>query len=184
MKYVNLFGLWLLKNAIAVKSAANVSLVTGFFGATAAWFSESVGLWIDGSRGYVAVVLGTVAVDHLLGSFVHWLWKDDFSWLKNIGGFALKLLLVICMGFMFEGLGHIVSEDNFMYTYLKTVGRLIVFFYPFRSACLNAAIMTNGVFPPLAFINKITGFQKSLDLQELKAKTNDKTEENGPDNIG
>lgn len=181
MKYLHLFGLWLLKNAIAVKSAANVSLVAGFFGATVAWFSESVNLWLDGSRGYVGFVLGTIAIDHILGSFVHWLWKHDFSWLKNIGGFALKLLLVICMAFMFEGLSHIVSEDNFMYTYLKTVGRLIVFFYPFRSACLNSSIMTNGAIPPLAFINKITGFQKSLDLQELKAKDNDKKEENETD---
>lgn len=184
MKYLDAFGLWALKNLIALQSVCNVAAVTGFFAATVAWFNDSVGLWLDGSRGYMVVVLGTVAVDHLLGSLVHWLWKRDFSWLKNIGGFALKLLLVICMGFMFEGLAHIVSEDNFLYAYLKVAGRLIVFLYPFRSACLNSSIMTNGAIPPLAFINKITGFQKSLDLAELRTKSNEKKDENGSDNLG
>jgi hypothetical protein len=178
LSYLHNFGGWLMENGVALKQSGMVSLVLGFFGATVAQFWAKVGFWITENSDYITIVLAAVAVDQFLGTLVHAYWRKDFSWLKNIGGFALKLTLVVCMGALFEGLSHLTIEENFIYTYLKMVGRLIVFFYPFRSVCLNCAIMTKGQFPPVAFINKITGFQNTLDIENLKLPVEPKNDIN------
>ena len=170
--YAGQFWLFLAENFTALKSTLPLSVVLSTIGTAVIGLSDGAKFWFVQNIDYIAIVLITIAADWLLGSWVHWRIKKDFSWLKNIGGYGLKLALVLVMGLLFEGLSHIVKDESLVYTYLKLTGRLIVLFYPFRSACINSSVITGGKFPPLAWINKLTGFENDLSIDSLKNNGN------------
>lgn len=119
------------------------------------------------------MVLLAIIVDHLLGSWKHAFIKRDFTWLKNISGLAVKIGLVVCVGFLFEGLNVILKNDNIIKDYLTVVTRLIVFLYPAGSAFGNASVISGGVFPPTSWLDKLKKFQKNLDTNEFTDNNNE-----------
>lgn len=127
-------------------------------------FSE----WITDNGGYLFFVLVAVGIDHFLGSWVHAFIKKDFTIKKNVFGLLSKIFLVISAGVLFEGFQYIYTEDNFITEYLTLITRLMVFLYPTGSALMNCAIITNGKFPPVALLRKLTRFNETLDLNEFK----------------
>ena len=166
------FWLFLGENFAALKSTIPLSVSLSFIGTAIMALFDGLQFWFVQNIDYIAIVLIMIAGDWLLGSWVHWRIKKDFSWLKNIGGYGLKLALVVVMGLLFEALSHIVKDESLVYTYLKLTGRLIVLFYPFRSACINSSVITGGKFPPVAWINRITGFENDLSLDNFKNNQN------------
>lgn len=119
--------------------------------------------WGLSNQDYIYLVLGAIVIDHVLGSFYHALIKRDFTWKKNFTGIAIKISLVIMVGFVFEGLNHITKTDSFLQEYLIIVTRVSVFLYPAGSALMNSAEITGGVFPPLGWINWLKKFNTTLD---------------------
>lgn len=170
--YAGQFWLFLIESLAAIKTTLPLSVTLSFVGTAIMALCEGLQYWFVQNIDYIAIVLIMIAGDWLLGSWVHWRVKRDFSWLKNIGGYGLKLALVVVMGLLFEALSHIVKGQSLVYDYLKLTGRLIVLFYPFRSACINCSVITGGKFPPLAWINKITGFETDLSIDNLKNTPN------------
>jgi len=142
-----------------------ISAVAGFFGSL---FFPLFSNWIELNGSYVQIALGVIALDHLLGSYVHKFEINDFNIKKNITGFMIKISMVIAFGFMMEGLAHITIEDDFIYRYIKMSGRILVILYPAISAMKNMKIITKGVFPPDAIVGKLENFTKDLDVEKLK----------------
>jgi hypothetical protein len=150
--------------------AFNYSAILGLFPSL---FFYEIMKWYTINVAYVNIALGVIALDHLLGSYVHRFVKDDFDWKKNITGFGVKVSMVVAFGFIMEGLSHVTIEDDFIYRYIKMSGRILVILYPGISAMKNIKIITKGVFPPDAIIGKLENFNKDLDVEKLKGGNRD-----------
>lgn len=146
-----------------VKSTFIIAFSTGPF----VYMWESLSNWTMQNDYYVSFTLGAIAIDHILGSAIH-AFKPSWSWKKNVTGLLTKVGLVVAMGFLFEGINEIISEDTIVKSYITIVLRLAVFLYPAGSAFMNSAYLTKGKFPPLGLINKVTKFNMNLDLKEFK----------------
>ncbi len=132
-------------------------------------FIDPVKNWLIENDVYIKFVCFAIAADHIIGTIVHIWWKHDFSVKKNTVGLIIKLFCVFAVGVLFEGMRYI-STDNIVSEYLSIVTRLTVFLYPTFGALKNIAIMTNGKFPPLGWIEKLTRFNNSIDINEFKGK--------------
>ena len=158
-------------STILLKFEASIKLSILF--SPFAFFIEVLTDWSLINAGYVLFVFGAIVLDHAFGSYRHLYVDKDFTFKQNIKGFFLKLLVAIAGIFLFEGINHIIVKDSLLKDYLEIVMRLIVFLYPAGSAFGNMSIVTNGKFPPEAWINRLKNFQKNLDPNDLK---NDKDE--------
>lgn len=142
-----------------------------------AYVIEQITNWSLLNQDYIMFVLGAIAVDHIIGMIMHAFYKRDFSWRKNLEGLIIKISLAVAMGFLFEGVNHLIKEDSFVKNYLVMVLRLSVFLYPASSAFMNSSVITKGKFPPIGWINKIKAFNTNLELKELKGEINEEIEE-------
>ena len=123
--------------------------------------------WSVSNQDYIAGVLACIAIDHLLGSIYHAFKLNDFTFRKNITGLLTKLMLCVVAAILFEVIRNTVKEVSFVYAYLKNITRLMIILYPAGSAFLTMSALTKGLFPPLGWINKLTAFNKTLDLTKF-----------------
>lgn len=146
-------------------------------------FDRFTGWYID-NQIFLTMVFLAVAIDHILGSFVHYYIVHDFSMKKNLRGLLIKGFSV-CAGYvLFEMVRQIVSDVQFIAIYFKVVLQLTVILYPVLSALKNISIISGGAFPPKIWFTKFENFNKNLDLNELKTKTDDKEDNTSTDDIG
>ena len=124
--------------------------------------------WTLSNSAYVLFVFAAIIFDHILGSIIHLFIRRDFTIKKNIVGLVIKIGLVIIVGFLFEGINHIVTGDHLLKEYLVILLRLLVFMYPAGSAFVNSSIVTKGKFPPSGFLKKLSKFQENLNVKEFK----------------
>lgn len=123
--------------------------------------------WTIQNELFIIYVLGAIAIDHILGTFKHWLIDNDFSFFKNLLGIFKKIGLTVAIAFLFEGLNEIVKEQSLIKEYLTVVTKLVVFLYPTSSALGNSSALTDGKFPPKSFLDKITKFFKTMKPNDL-----------------
>lgn len=159
---------FLIYNVLQLKLSLQLSGIMGVVGLVSMNISEKLNLWFVENIDYVVIALGFVAVDHVLGSIVHYFYLKDWCWKKNIIGLLIKLSMVLSGGLIFEGLTHITIEQDLIYSYLKMTTRLLVIIYPGLSAMKSCRIITKGAFPPAALVGKFDGFNKDLDIEKLK----------------
>ena len=150
--------------AAKIKSALALAIGTS----PIAYVVEKILAWSLENSAYIVFVLVAIAIDHLLGSYLHLMVKRDFLMGENVKGLIKKIALAVAMGVLFEGINHIVKEASFIKDYLIIVLRLAVFLYPAGSAFMNCAVITKGKFPPIGLISKIKKFNEGLDLSDLK----------------
>lgn len=136
------------------------------------WDKLSIGIinWFDLNLFYILLVLGAVAVDHAFGSYKHAFIDKDFNFKQNVIGLLIKLTVVVCGGFLFEGLNEIIQHDTIVKTYLLIVCRLMVFLYPGGSAFGNMSVVTGGKFPPKAWLDRLSKFNENLDVKDITGK--------------
>ncbi len=128
------------------------------------WLLDRLSIWHLENEAYVTFVVGAIVVDHLLGSAFHAFWKKDFSLKLNVTGLMLKLFIVVCMGFLFEGLNTLMAQESILKDYTVMVLRLMVFLYPAGSAFGNSYEMTGRTFPPVGFMEKLKQFSQSTTI--------------------
>ena len=128
--------------------------------------------WTTLNMGYILFVLGAVILDHAFGTYKHLIIDRDFTWPNNIKGLFLKLAMVVAGAFLFEGINHIIAKGSIIKDYIEIVFRLIVFLYPAGSAFGNMTVVTNGKFPPKAWMDRLERFKTNLDPMDLKGKNN------------
>ena len=159
----------LLLMSIASVPAAGVTLVEWATG------------WYIQNQAFMAMVFLAIAIDHILGTWVHYAVKNDFSMRKNYSGLIRKGFGV-CAGYvLFEMIHEIMKSVEFVALYLKVVIQLTVILWPVISALKNISLITNGNFPPAIWFTKFEGFQKDLDLNAFKQKNiQNETDNNYP----
>lgn len=135
--------------------------------------TDTLHQWKENNLIYVLGVLACIAFDHALGSYVHWKIKRDFSLKENAKGLILKISLCGISIVMFDIIGSIVKEVSLVYDYLNIVTKLVVILYPAGSAFMNMSEISNGKFPPKAWLRKIKNFNTNLDLSNFKEKENE-----------
>jgi len=173
IKYiVDMIRSFLIAQIIAIQSSSILIKTKGIFLLGAAFspfpfMLEKLLNWTTTNSEYVSFVLLAIAVDHILGTMVHAFYFKDFSWKKNIKGVMVKIAMVLAVGFLFEGINHIVREDSIIKTYLIILLRMIVFMYPAGSAFINSSIITGGKFPPLSLLKRFSTFQENLSVKDL-----------------
>lgn len=139
-------------------------------GAIPTWIFIKITGWTVTNSEYVAGVLLCIAVDHIIGSIYHF-WKlRDFTIKKNATGLLVKLGMCAASVLLFEVIHNTIIEVEFIYDYLKITTRLVVILYPAGSAFMNMSALTDGVFPPIGWINRIKNFNTNLDLNNLKTE--------------
>jgi hypothetical protein len=155
--------------AAKVKSALALAISTS----PLAFVLDQIFTWGLENSAYIIFVLVAIAIDHVIGLYLHLFIKRDFSISRNLEGLLKKIALAVAMGILFEGINHIVKEASFVKDYLMIVLRLAVFLYPAGSAFMNTAVITRGAFPPIGLITKIKEFNKNLDLSDIKNLQNE-----------
>lgn len=148
-----------------VKIKASIKL--GFLLSIPTFIWDGLSRWGIANSDYISIVLVAIVIDHALGTWRHLFVDRDFDIVKNITGISIKVGLVVCMGILFEGLGVIIKEESIVKDYLVIVTRLIVFLYPAGSAFANSSILSNGKFPPQAWLEKLKAFQSNLNPKDL-----------------
>lgn len=124
--------------------------------------------WYIDNRVFLTLVFLAVAIDHLVGTYVHFAVKRDFSSKKNLKGLLVKGFSV-CAGYvLFEMIHQIMKDVNFIAIYFKVILQLTVLIYPVFSALKNISILNGGKFPPKIWFDKFEGFNKDLDLTHFK----------------
>ena len=147
---------------VSAASAVPVSLMDLLFG------------WYIDNRVFLTLVFIAVAIDHLVGTYVHIAIKKDFSSKKNLKGLLVKGFSV-CAGYvLFEMIHQIMKDVNFVAIYFKVILQLTVLLYPAFSALKNISIINGGKFPPEIWFRKFEGFNKDLDLEHFKTKKDEK----------
>lgn len=169
---------FLLKNLLAlhagktiflkISGAAKISLAISL----PVWMVEMWTHWTVTNREYIIGVMACIAIDHAIGSIYHAFKLRDFTLKKNAIGLLCKIGLCAAAAGMFEVIGNTVKDANFVYEYLKMTTRLIVILYPAGSAFMNMSALTNGVFPPMGWINKMSAFNKTSNLETFKQNDN------------
>jgi len=171
---LKLFISFLLKNLIIIHKGTIISKFKSVFIlsliASPLGIIENITNWINENGGYIFFVLMAIAIDHILGSAVHLFIKNDFSIKKNLIGLVSKISLVFLVGILFEGFQFIYKKEDLLTQYLTVITRLMVFLYPAGSAFMNCAIITKGKFPPIGWMEKISKFNKTLNIEQLKNK--------------
>ena len=143
---------------VSMASAVPVSLMDLLFG------------WYIDNRVFLTLVFIAVAIDHLVGTYVHIAIKRDFSSKKNLKGLLVKGFSV-CAGYvLFEMIHQIMKDVNFVAIYFKVILQLTVLLYPAFSALKNISIINGGKFPPEIWFKKFEGFNKDLDINHFKTK--------------
>ncbi len=173
MQYFNFLITYLLYNLHQIKIAAFWSAYSGLIISLIIEPFSGVGNWVSENVDYISIALGFIAVDHALGSVSHRWYKKDFDIKKNLFGLLIKLFVVVCAGFIFEGLSHLTKDENFIYIYMKMTGRILICLYPGRAAAKNMKIITKGAFPPDAVIGKMDKVYETANLNEFKNKENE-----------
>ncbi|CAD0220282.1 phage holin family protein [Chryseobacterium sp. JV274] len=112
----------------------------------------------------------------LIADLVAGIWKhmklETFSPKKMITGFCQKIGLVILVYFLTEAFIQIISDADLDSVYFKVASKIMIFIYPAGNALVNIGIITDGKFPPLAFLKKFEKFNKTLDIRDLNLKNN------------
>lgn len=141
-----------------------------------AYIFEKINVWTMLNRDFIFGVMVAIAIDHFIGSIYHGFKAKDFTFKKNLIGLMTKIGLCIACGVLFEILNGMTAYHKWLYDYLQLVTRLIVFLYPAGSAFVNMSKLTNGVFPPMGWMEKIKKFNENLNINDLKDKKDEKSE--------
>ena len=128
------------------------------------WVLDRLCSWHLDNHEYVSFVVGAIAIDHFLGTIYHAFYKRDFSIKKNLGGLLVKLVIVVTVGYLFEGLNTLMVHDSILKDYTVMVLRLMVFLYPASSAFGNSYVMTGRKFPPVGFMDKLKQFNQTIKV--------------------
>lgn len=138
---------------------------------------EKLTSWYINNQIFMTFVFIALTIDHILGSYVHWQIKQDFSFKKNLSGLLQKGFSVVAGYVLFEMIHQIVKDVDFIATYFKVLLQLMVLLYPIGSAMGNLSIITNGRFPPIGWMKKLDNFQNNVDLETFKTKIKNENED-------
>lgn len=160
--------------AIHTKLLATMTLTT--VPALGLTLLERLTSWYITNQVFMTFVFLAITIDHILGSYVHFQIKRDFSFKKNLQGLLQKGFSVVAGYVLLEMIHQIVKDVDFIALYFKVLIQLMVMLYPIGNAMGNLSIITKGKFPPIGWMRKLEKFNEDLDLETFKTTKKDESE--------
>lgn len=165
---------FIIKNLLAIHTSGVGSKIWSSFQlalvpAVGMTISERITGWYLESYVFIFMLGFAIIADLVAGIWKHMKF-NTFSPKKMIIGFSQKIGLVILVYFLTEAFIQIIADADLDSIYFKVATKIMIFVYPAGNALVNVGIITNGKFPPLAFLKKFEKFNKTLDINELNLK--------------
>lgn len=183
MKTIVLIAKWMNQNLLTIHQGANIDKILASFKLAFAptfliLIMETFTDWYIDNQKFMVFVFVAIAIDHLLGTIVHAFHLRDFSMKKNAVGLITKTGLCISAYVLFTMIHEIIHEADFIQLYFKMMLQLVVIIYPAGSAMGNMSILTNGKFPPIGWMKKLSKFNEDLDPSIFKPTKDEKDNNN------
>lgn len=156
--------------SLTIKLKSSMMLAT--LASPMAYLLNHFELWVRLNIPSIVIITFAIAIDHIIGTYLHAFKRKDFSWRANGEGLLTKVALCVFAFSLFEGINFFLKDAGFIQTYFQIVTTLTVFMWPAGSAFVNMAEITNGVFPPIGWLEKIKSFNKDLTLKTFKDEEN------------
>ncbi|AZA73582.1 hypothetical protein [Chryseobacterium indoltheticum] len=134
--------------------------------------SERITGWYLESYVFIFILGFAIIADLVAGVWKHMKF-NTFSPKKMMIGFSQKIGLVILVYFLTEAFIQIIADAELDSIYFKVASKIMIFIYPAGNALVNIGIITDGKFPPLAFLRKFEKFNKTLNINDLNLKNNE-----------
>lgn len=116
---------------------------------------------------FLIVIFSVFLLDVVLGVLKH-LKLRDFSFRDLLTHACLKMFIGFAAMVVFNGFASILEKDaQFIKTYFVMVGKLLTLVYYAGSAFNSMSVLTNGKFPPTAWMNRMKEFNKTLNPKTL-----------------
>lgn len=121
---------------------------------------------------FLVIILSVYLTDIVLGMFKHWKLKD-FSFKDLVTHAMLKIGIGFASMLIFNAFGFVLQDDAaFVKTYFILVGKLLTLTYYAGSAFNSMSVLTGGKFPPLAWMERMKEFNKTLNPKTLTQNDN------------
>lgn len=177
---------FIIKNLLAIHSSGVGGKMWSSFQlamvpAVGLTISERITGWYLESYVFIFILGLAIIADLVAGVWKHMKF-NTFSPKKMIIGFSQKIGLVILVYFLTEAFIQIIADAELDSIYFKVATKIMIFIYPAGNALVNVGIITNGKFPPLAFLKKFEKFNKTLNINDLNLKQDEtNTDSNSTD---
>ena len=149
------------KLAVIPMSVSFIELATG-------WYIEN--------QIFMTFVLIMYGLDTIFGGIVHAVHYRNFS-LSELYKKALPKIFYILAGYVaLEMIHQIIADVEFLDIYFRVSIQLMVILYPGVGFFKNLSILTGGKFPSVKLIQRFENFTVDFDINKLKAKENEKTD--------
>lgn len=172
MKYI--LSLILLLEYGNKKSQIISAVMLGIMTSPFAWMVQKFNYYILVDKDFACIVLLSIIIDFLSGILKHWK-LHDFDFKELAMGLLIKTFVAYMGMVLFSNLTLIqeVKDIEWLADKVKLVGKLSVLFYLSGSAFNNLYIISGGKYPPMSWMKRMKGFEKSLDISDLfdKKKT-------------
>lgn len=146
------------------------TLGLAFFPAFGMSLVENLTGWYVDNHIFISSAFLIIAIDHILGSWVHWTIKRDFNFSQNLFG-LLKKTIIVSLGYStLSVIAYTMREIDLLRDYFTSMIQLVTILYPGSSALSNMSLITNGRFPPTGLLDKIKNFNQKMDIDEFKTK--------------
>lgn len=142
--------------------------------AAAVTLTERISGWYVESEFFLFCLCVVLAIDHVLGSYVHWKVYNDFTFKDNLKGLITKLSILLVGFITLSVVNKVLEPIEFFKSYFSVLVQLMVILYPGSSALTNMSVLTGGKFPPSGLLDKIKNFHNSGDIDDLKSKKDEK----------
>ena len=136
--------------------------------------TERMSGWYVESEFFLFCLCVVLAIDHVLGSYVHWKVYNDFTFKDNLKGLITKLSILLVGFITLSVVNKVLEPIEFFKSYFSVLVQLMVILYPGSSALTNMSVLTGGKFPPSGLLDKIKNFHNSGDIDDLKSKKDEK----------
>lgn len=133
---------------------------------TPVFFVSGFSEWIESDGAFIAFVVCAIFIDWIVGTVKHVVWLHDFHWGENLRGVLAKLIGVVSVGFVFQGL-EVLSQGSGVYGVFDTFLKISIFLYPSMSIIRSVRVISGNRFPSQAIYDRLDKIENFL-----KEKTN------------
>lgn len=160
-------------NHIGLQTKLLISLMMSLIASACVQFFEYYLQIAIENRVFLILIFSVFMCDVLLGIWKH-IKSKDFSFRELLTKALLKLMIGFFSMVIFNAMAGLegISETG-LRTYFLLVGKLLTMIYYAGSAFNSMYFITNGKFPPYAWISKMKEFNKTIDPKTFtnEAKT-------------
>jgi len=175
---------FLIKNLLTIHSGGVVgkvwsSVQLAAVPAVGVGISEKITGWYLERETYIIILAFALIADLILGVWKH-LENHSFSFEKMLLGFTKKLAFSIVFYFFSEAFLQILRDAKYDLPAVTGFLRFLLFAWPGGNVMVNMGILTGGKFPPLFILNRISKFNKTGNINDLKIKDETNTDTTDP----